>query len=57
MPSRFYQNAINLIVYLPSIRCPSEFMNVAMWEHCNSGNQIVGQVKKQDMHFKYSAEV
>jgi hypothetical protein len=35
MPSRFYQNAINLIGYLPSSRYPSEFMNVAMWEHCD----------------------
>jgi hypothetical protein len=34
MSSFVYQNVINLIVYFPIWRCPSIFMNVAMWEHC-----------------------
>jgi hypothetical protein len=40
-----YQCVISLIVCLSVRRCPSEFMNVAMWEHCAFDSQIFGHVK------------
>jgi hypothetical protein len=33
MPSPVYQNMVNLIVGFPIWRCPSIFMDVAMWEN------------------------
>jgi hypothetical protein len=33
MPSPVYQDMVNPIVGVPIWRCPSKFMNVAMWEH------------------------
>jgi hypothetical protein len=42
MPSPIYQNMANLIVSLSIRRCPSKFMNVMMWDHRISANQIFG---------------
>jgi hypothetical protein len=33
MPSPIYQNMVNLVVRSPIRRCPSNIMNVTMWEH------------------------
>jgi hypothetical protein len=42
MPSHIYQNMVNLIVS-PSIRrCPSNFMNVKMWDHFTLESQTFG---------------
>jgi hypothetical protein len=30
----------NLVVGVPIWRCPSMFMNVAMWEHCTFDNEM-----------------
>jgi hypothetical protein len=36
---------VNLIVGVPIWRCPSIFMNVAMWEHCTFDNEFLGVTK------------
>jgi hypothetical protein len=34
LPSPIYQNIVNLVVRSSIRRCPSNLMNVTMWEHC-----------------------
>jgi hypothetical protein len=45
MLSPVYQNMVNLIVGVPIWRCPSIFVNVAMWEHCTVDNEILDVAK------------
>jgi hypothetical protein len=45
MPSPVYQDMVNLIVGVPIWRCPSIFMNVAMWEHCTFDNETLDMAK------------
>jgi hypothetical protein len=35
MPSPVYQNMVNFILSLSIRRCPSKFMNIAIWERCS----------------------
>jgi hypothetical protein len=43
MPSPVYQNVVNLVELLSIRRCPSEFMNVTMWEHRIFYEEIFGR--------------
>jgi hypothetical protein len=40
MSSPVYQNKVNLIVGFPIWRCPSTFMDVAMWEHHTFDSEV-----------------
>jgi hypothetical protein len=44
IPSPVWQNVFSLIVCLSIRRCPSEFINVEVWEHCTLW-EIVGSGK------------
>jgi hypothetical protein len=45
MLSPVYQNMVKLVVRFSIRRCPSEFMNVMMWEHRTFDNEIFGRGK------------
>jgi hypothetical protein len=42
MPSPMYHNIINFIFNLSVKKCPSKFINIAMWEHFNFDSDIFG---------------
>jgi hypothetical protein len=45
MQSRVYQSTVNLVVSLFIRRCPSEYMNVMVWERHTFDNKIFGCAK------------
>jgi hypothetical protein len=38
MPPPVYQNMVNLTMSLPTMRYPSKFRNVTLWERCDTSD-------------------